>query len=106
MPRTVLVVVLVGFFLASSAVAQAPVCPPCPPRPLATIEFFQESGVERWEVTLSGGPWGTERLYLRITGNGCTAMGEMYKGMITLLYEDMTFRTVHGKICTVAAIER
>ncbi|HTX52609.1 MAG TPA: hypothetical protein VMD08_04325 [Candidatus Baltobacteraceae bacterium] len=93
--------------LAAPAAAQIlPSCPPCPPRPLATIEFFQESGVERWEVALKGGPWNDERLYVRIAGSGCTTMGEMYKGMITLLYEDMTFRTVHGKTCTVTAIER
>jgi hypothetical protein len=25
-----------------------------PPRPMATIEFVAEAGVERWEVTLTG----------------------------------------------------
>ena len=95
------------FVLAGPAAAQLlPSCPPCPPHPLATIEFFQESGLERWEVALKGGPWNDDRVRVRIVGGGCTMMGEMYKGMITLLYEDMTFRTVNGRTCTVTAIER
>ena len=95
---------------ASLAAAQAPVGPGVtyitPPRPMASIEFAQEAGVERWQVTLNGGKYSGETAYLRITGNSCTHMDEVYKGMITPLYEDMTFKTKNGRICTVTAIER
>ena len=77
-----------------------------PPKPMATIEFVQESGVERWEVKLTGQRWTGEKTYLRISGQGCTYMDEVYKGLITPLYDDMTFKTKNGRICTVQAIER
>jgi hypothetical protein len=35
-----------------------------------------------------------------------TQMGEIYQGMITPLYEDMTFKTKNGRTCTVQTIER
>jgi hypothetical protein len=69
-------------------------------------EAVQEAGVERWEVKLTGEQWAGETAYLRISGQGCTYMEEVYKGMITPLYEDMTFKTKNGRICTVQAIER
>jgi hypothetical protein len=93
----------------SLAAAQVPIRPNVtitPPQPMAAIEFVQEAGVERWEVKLSGGKYFGEKAYLRITGNSCTHMEEVYKGMITPLYEDMTFKTRNGKTCTVQAIER
>lgn len=95
---------------ASLAAAQVPVGPGVtyitPPRPMASIEFVQEAGVERWEVTLTGGRYSGEKVYLRITGNSCTHMDEVHKGMITPLYDDMTFKTKNGRTCTVTAIER
>ncbi|HEX7512097.1 MAG TPA: hypothetical protein VF464_01895 [Candidatus Methylomirabilis sp.] len=77
-----------------------------PPKPIMAIEFVQEAGIERWEVKLTGEQWAGETAYLRISGQGCTYMDEVYKGMITPLYDDMTFKTKNGRICTVQAIER
>jgi hypothetical protein len=77
-----------------------------PPKPIMAIEFVQEAGIERWEVKLTGEQWAGETAYLRISGQGCTYMDEVYKGMITPLYEDMTFKTKSGRICTVQAFER
>ena len=77
-----------------------------PPTPIMVIEFVREAGIERWEVKLTGGRWAGETVYLRISGQGCTYMDEVYKGMITPLYEDMTFKTKSGRICTVQAFER
>jgi len=31
---------------------------------------------------------------------------EIYKGLITPLYDDMTFKTKNGRTCSVQAIER
>ncbi len=76
-----------------------------PPQPMAAIEFVKESGVERWEVKLTRGG-STENAHLRVSGSGCTFIDEVYPGMITPLYEDMTFKTKSGKTCTVQAIER
>ena len=94
----------------SLAAAQMPVGPgPTyinPPRPMASIEFVQEAGVERWQVKLTGGKYTGEMAYLRISGSGCTFMDEVYKGMITPLYDDMTFKTKGGRTCMVQAIER
>jgi hypothetical protein len=77
-----------------------------PPKPIMAIEFVQEAGIERWEVKLTGERWAGDTAYLRISGQGCTYMDEVYKGMITPLYDDMTFKTKNGRICTVQAIER
>ena len=77
-----------------------------PPKPIMLIEFVQEAGIERWEVKLTGGRWTGETVYLRISGQGCTYMNEVYKGLITPLYEDMTFKTKSGRTCTVQAFER
>jgi hypothetical protein len=77
-----------------------------PPRPMAAIEFLQEAGVERWQVKLAGENFAIERAYLRISGLSCTQMDEVYRGLITPLYDDMTFKTKSGKTCTVQAIER
>ena len=63
-----------------------------PPKPMGSIEFLDEAGVERWRVRLSG-----EDAYLRISGSTCTFMGEVYKGMITPLYDNVTFKTASGK---------
>ncbi len=76
-----------------------------PPAPMAAIEFVKESGVERWQVKLTRGG-NVEEVHLRISGSSCTHMGEIYEGMITPLYEDMTFKTKSGRTCTVQAIER
>ncbi len=76
-----------------------------PPRPMAGIEFVQEAGVERWEVKLTRGG-SPETMYLQISGSGCTHMGEIFQGMITPLYDDMTFKTKSGRTCTVQSIER
>ncbi len=76
-----------------------------PPRPMAAIEFVQEAGVERWEVKLTRGG-SPETAYLQFSGSGCTYMGEVFRGMITPLYDDMTFKTKSGRTCTVKAIER
>ena len=78
------------------------------PKPVAVIEFLAETGVERWEVKLSSEKVTAsgESAYLRISGSGCTFTGEIYKGMITPLYDNMTFKTASGKECKVMAIER
>ncbi len=109
-PSVVLVVVGTVALLALNcwlAAAQVPVGPTyiTPPRPMAAIEFVQESGVERWQVKLTRAG-STEDVHLRISGSGCTQMDEIYRGMVTPLYEDMTFKTKSGKTCTVQAIER
>jgi hypothetical protein len=105
------ILTLIAIVLAASlATAQIPSGPGAtyvtPPRPMATIEFVQEAGIERWQVRLTGGQHAADTAYLRITGNSCTHMDEVYKGMITPLYEDMTFKTKTGRTCTVTAIER
>ncbi len=71
------------------------------PRPIGTIEFIEASGVDRWRVKLDG-----QDAYLRIRGTGCSFMGEIYKGMVTPLYDDITLVTSGGKQCTITAIER
>ncbi len=103
--------ILAAVILTSSlAGAQIPVGPGvtyiAPPRPMATLEFVQEAGIECWQVILTGGQYSGETAHLRITGNSCTHMDEVYKGMITPLYDDMTFKTKNGRTCTVTAIER
>lgn len=75
-----------------------------PPAPMAAIEFVKDSGVERWQVKLTRGGK-VEDVHLRISGSSCSHMGEIYEGMITPLYEDMTFKTKNGRTCTVQAIE-
>ena len=93
----------------SLAAAQVPIGPGVtitPPRPMAAIEFVQEAGIQRWQVKLTRAG-STEDAYLRISGpSACTFMDEVYKGMITPLYDDMTFKTKSGKTCTVQAVER
>lgn len=107
--RAVLVALMVAI-AASPAAGQIIINPgPTiiqPPKPIMAIEFVREAGIERWEVKLTGGRWTGETAYLRISDQGCTYMDEVYKGMITPLYDDMTFKTKHGRICTVQAIER
>jgi hypothetical protein len=109
MMRSVLTLIAI-VLTASPATAQFPVGPGgtyiAPPRPMTTIEFVQEAGIERWQVRLTGGQYSGDTAYLRITGNSCTHMDEVYKGMITPLYDDMTFKTKNGRTCTVTAIER
>ena len=88
--------------------AQIPIRPGVtltPPQPMAAIEFVQESGVERWQVKLTRGG-STENVHLRISGASCTQMDEIYRGMMTPLYDDMTFKTKSGRTCTVQAVER
>ncbi|MFB3818643.1 MAG: hypothetical protein ACE147_13355 [Candidatus Methylomirabilales bacterium] len=96
--------------LAAPAAAAQPVGPgvtvATPPRPMATIEFVQEAGIERWQVQLTGSNFSVGKAFLRFSGLSCTHMDEVYRGMITPLYDDMTFKTRNGKICTVQAIER
>ncbi len=111
--RRSLVLVAVGivallalsYSLVAAQVPGGPTCCITPPHPMAAIEFVQESGVERWQVKLTRAG-ATEEVHLRISGSGCTQMEEIYRGMITPLYEDMTFKTKSGKTCTVQAIER
>jgi len=94
--------------LSSSPSAQVPIRPSVtitPPQPMAAIEFVREAGVERWPVKLNRGG-SIEDVYLRISGSSCTHMGEIYQGMLTPLYDDMTFKTKNGRTCTVQAIER
>ena len=96
------------FVLNLSLAAQIPIGPSVtitPPQPMGAIEFVQEAGVERWQVKLTRAG-STQDAYLRISGASCTHMGEIYQGMITPLYEDMTFKTKNGRTCTVQAIER
>ena len=107
-----LLVVAVGMVvllaLNVSLAAQIPIGPSVtitPPQPMAAIEFVQESGIERWKVKLTRGGV-AEDAYLRISGSSCTHMGEIYQGMLTPLYDDMTFKTKNGRTCTVQAIER
>jgi len=91
-----------------SLAAQIPIGPSVTitsPAPMSAIEFVQESGIERWKVKLTRGGV-TEDAYLRISGSSCTQMGEIYQGMITPLYDDMSFKTKNGRTCTVQAIER
>jgi hypothetical protein len=94
----------------AQAVAQAPVGPGttvvAPPKPMMGLEFVQEVGIERWEVRLTGGQHAGDTAYLRFHGQGCTYADEVYKGLITPLYDDMTFKTKNGRTCTVQAIER
>ncbi len=101
----ILVVLTLNFSLAAAQVPVGPSYTITPPRPMAAIEFVGESGVERWQVKLTRSGT-TEEVHLRISGSGCTQMDEIYQGMITPLYEDMTFKTRSGKTCTVQAIER
>jgi hypothetical protein len=107
--RSILILVAIAL-TASLAAAQVAVGPGAtvitPPRPMASIEFVQEAGVERWRVKLIGGNFAVDKVYLRIAGLSCTQMDEVYKGMITPLYDDMTFKAKSGKTCTVQAIER
>ena len=100
-----LVVFVLTCSLAAAQVPGGPVYTVRPPHPIAAIEFVQESGVERWEVKLTR-EGSTETANLRISGPSCTQLDEVYPGMITPLYEDMTFKTKGGKTCTVQAIER
>ena len=93
------------FSLAAVPVPLGPGTTITPPGPMAAIEFEQESGVERWQVKLTRGG-ATEAVHLRISGVGCTDMNEIYRGMITPLYDDMTFKTKSGRSCRVQAIER
>jgi hypothetical protein len=73
---------------------------------MATIEFIEEAGIERWRVKLSGETLSSDSAFLRISGSTCTHMGEIYKGMITPLYENMIFKTASGRECKVLAIEK
>jgi hypothetical protein len=105
--RNVLILALLALNF-SPAAAQVPIGPGVtitPPRPMAAIEFVGESGVERWEVKLTRAG-STENVHLRFSGSSCTQMDEIYRGMITPPYEDMTFKTKSGRTCTVQAIER
>ena len=91
-----------------SLAAQLPIGPSVtitPPQPMAAIEFVQEAGVERWQGKLTRGG-SIEDAYLRISGSSCTHMGEIYRGVLTPLYDDMTFKTKNGRTCAVQAIER
>jgi hypothetical protein len=109
------IVVLLAFNFALAAIPQPtphPIRVPVgsgvtttPSEPMAAIEFVGEAGVERWQVKLTRGG-SDENAYLRIAGPSCTDMGEIYRGMITPLYDDMTFKTKSGKTCRVQAIER
>jgi hypothetical protein len=94
----------------AQAVAQIPVGPGTtvitPPKPIMGLEFVQEVGIERWEVRLTGRQPSSETAYLRFHGQGCTYADEIYRGLITFLYDDMTFKTKSGRSCTVQAIER
>jgi hypothetical protein len=94
----------------TQAVAQIPAGPGTtvitPPKPMLSLEFVQEVGIERWEVRLSGGQYAGDTAYLRFHGSGCTYADEVYKGLITPLYDNMTFKTKGGRECTVQAIER
>jgi len=103
----------VALFIAiavAQAVAQIPIGPGttviAPPKPMMGIEFVQEVGIERWEVRITGGQHTGETAYLRFHGQGCTYAGEIHTGLITPLYDDMTFKTKNGRTCTVQAIER
>jgi hypothetical protein len=73
---------------------------------MAAIEFIEEAGIERWRVKLSGEKLSSDSAFVRISGSTCTHMGEIYKGMITPLYENMTFKTASGRECKVLAIEK
>lgn len=113
---------LVAMLAAGSASAQAPpiqkvpvpwppddrriIVIPAPPRAIGSIEFLEEAGIERYRVNLAGGTISGKDLHLRFTGIACTHMGEITPGMITPLYENMTFLTSSGKECKITAIER
>ncbi len=101
---------LIGFLVASASPLKAQVPGPhgagSTPVPVGMVEFVRESGVERWEVVLTGGRWTNERVNIRITGTGCTDMGEIYTGLIAPVYDGMDFRTANGRSCTIRAIER
>ena len=94
-----------NFSLAGTQIPIGPSVTITPPQPMASIEFVQEAGVERWQVKLIRGG-SIEDAYLRISGSSCTHMGEIYQGMLTPLYDDMTSKTKNGRTCTVQAIER
>jgi len=101
---------LIVAITAAQALAQLPVGPSttviAPPKPIMGLEFVQEVGVERWQVKLVGRQSADETAYIRFHGQGCTFMGEIYQGLITPLYDDMTFKTKNGRTCSVRAIER
>ncbi len=101
---------IIGFLAVSVSALTAQVPGPHSaigtPVPVGMIEFVRESGVERWEVVLTGGRWTNERVNIRITGTGCTDMGEIYTGLIAPVYDGMDFRTANGRSCTIRAIER
>jgi hypothetical protein len=101
----VVALLALNFSLAGAQIPIGPGVTITPPRPMAAIELVQEAGVERWEVKLNRGG-SIEDVYLRISGPSCTYMDEIYRGMITPLYDDMTFKTKSGRTCTVQAIER
>ncbi len=101
----ILVLLALNFSLAAAQVPIGSGVTITPPRPMAAIEFVQEAGIERWQVKLTRGG-SVENAYLRISGMSCTHMDEIYRGMITPLYDDMTFKTKSGRTCTVQAIER
>ncbi len=107
--RTIAVALFI-LIAVTQAVAQIPIGPGttviAPPKPIMGLEFVQEVGIERWEVRLTGGQQAGATAYLRFHGTGCTYADEVYKGLITPLYEDMTFKTKSGRICTVQTIER
>jgi hypothetical protein len=84
--------------------AAAPVAPPgfgLWARPVGTIEFLEESGVERWRVRVAG-----EEVQVRIQGSGCTFLGEIPRGYVTVLFDNLEFATTSGRRCQVTAIER
>lgn len=104
-----LVIVVVAVLAAVPASAQVPLGPAdqrpitviTPPKPMGIIEFIDEAGIERWRIKYSG-----EDAFLRFSGTGCTWLGEVYRGMVTPLYDNLTFRTANGKECKVLALER
>ena len=108
--RGTAVAVLLMVVAVAQAVAQIPIGPGttviAPPKPMMGLEFIQEVGIERWEVKITGGQHPGDTVYLRFRGQGCTYAGEIHTGLMTPLYDDMTFKTQNGRICTVQAIER
>ena len=92
---------LTGAAQQGAQIQQTVIVLPQPARPMATIGFLGESGVDRWQVRLNG-----KVVHLRVAGSGCTNADEVYAGYATFLMDNMSFSTRGGRVCRIVAIER
>ena len=74
--------------------------------PIGTVQFLQESGVERWHVRIARkGAKEVKEVHVRISGSGCTFIGEIPEGYVTVLFDNLSFRTTGGRSCQSTATE-